>query len=308
MDFRLLPGEGVQWNATYEPLAYDSPITVRARREIRCAERRNNFRGPVPRHLTRDQISYIPQAGLGEVALDLGCGAGIHRDMLETLGYRYHGADFQGIAAQDLVDAHALPYRDGTFDFMLTIALLEHLAQPFLALMEMHRVLRPGKRLIGTAAFLEPFHDNSFFHFSPVGMLTALQASGFVLEELLVIPSWNVLRAQLEMGLERSPFPRIVPNLLSKPFMAVIEGYALIGRRIARDRSRHTRDMVHARHAGGFFYVVRKPEYKDVGREDELQHSRRKSVAQEKQDVSWTRVDADVRARGIRNIETQSLD
>jgi hypothetical protein len=141
----------------------------------------------------------------------------------------------------------------------MAIALLEHIAQPFAVLREAQRVLRPGRRLIGTVAFLEPFHDNSFFHFSPLGVGNTLESCGFIVEDVLAIHGWNVVRAQLEMGFERAPLPRSVPNLLSRPFVALLEAYGLIGRLFARDKSRHARDTIHARHAGAFFYVARKP-------------------------------------------------
>lgn len=45
-------------------------------------------------------------------------------------------------------DAAALPYADNTFDLVMTAHMLEHLADPTVALREMVRVLKPGGRLI----------------------------------------------------------------------------------------------------------------------------------------------------------------
>jgi len=259
IDFRIPPGVSISYQQRYTPLAYDSTIQVAARREVACAERRNQFAGPVPWHLTREQITYIPEAKAGEIALDLGCGAGIHRSVLETLGYRYHGVDYAGAAADDLVDAHALPYTDSTFDLVFAIALLEHLAQPVRVMQEVQRVLNASKHFIGTAAFLEPFHDNSFSHLSPLGLSNALQSSGFAVEAILAIRGWNAIRAQLEMGFERARLPRWISHLLSQPFVWAMEVYAFAGRSFASDKSRHSRDLAHARHAGAFFFVARKP-------------------------------------------------
>jgi len=41
-------------------------------------------------------------------------------------------------------------------------------------------------------------------------------------------------------------------------FVALMEGYALLGRVFASDKTRHGRDIVHARHAGSLFYVARR--------------------------------------------------
>jgi SAM-dependent methyltransferase len=225
---------------------------------VPCKERRNEFRGVVPLHLTRNQISYIPQARQqGEIALDLGCGDGIHSSVLRELGYVYYGVDFANTAADDLVDAHSLPYHDNLFDLVFSIAVLEHLTQPLKALDEIHRVLKPSKYFIGTVAFLEPFHDNSFFHFSHLGLWAALQSTGFSVEVILCIKGWHVFRAQLEMGFG-SHMPRLITSLFAQPFAWALKSYAFLGRRLARNKFRHKRDLSLARHAGGFFFVAQK--------------------------------------------------
>ena len=257
-DFRLREGEAVLHPAVYRPLSIDRTLEVVARREAPCVPPRNAYDGTGLWHLTRDQISYIPQARPGQIAMDLGCGTALHRPVLEGLGYRYYGVDFWGDGAQDYVDAHALPIADEALDLILAIALLEHLAEPTIAMAEMARVLKPGAYAIGTVAFLEPFHDNSFFHFSPLGLQAALGTAGFEVEAIMSIRGWNVVRAQLEMGFERARMPRFATNLLSQPFVALMEGYALLGRVVASDKTRHGRDIVHARHAGSLFYVARR--------------------------------------------------
>jgi SAM-dependent methyltransferase len=241
----------------YAPLAYDTAIEVPLRCEAPCPEARNRFHGQIPVHLTAAQVSYIPEAASGESALDLGCGFGVHQGLLEQLGYRYRGVDYSGPAAQDLVDAHALPYRDGLFDLVLSVAVLEHLARPHRALAEIHRVLKPSKYFIGTVAFLEPFHDNSFAHLSPLGLWHALQTSGFLVETIMPIEGWHAFRAQIAMGFG-ARLPDWVVALLSAPFGWAVRSYAAFAGRISRDSGRHRREAVDARHAGAFFFVARR--------------------------------------------------
>ena len=56
-------------------------------------------------------------------------------------------------------DAHHLPFADGVFDSVVTFNTFEHLADPPRAATEVHRVLRPGGKLVLQTAFLQPLHE-----------------------------------------------------------------------------------------------------------------------------------------------------
>ncbi|HSQ00674.1 MAG TPA: methyltransferase domain-containing protein [Candidatus Dormibacteraeota bacterium] len=256
-DFRLRAGDEIRYEVRYTPLVYDAAIDVPLQCEAPCPEPRNRLRGDIPVHLTAAQVSYIPETTRGGIALDLGCGHGIHRSVLERLGYRYFGADYSGPAAQDLVDAHALPYADQWFDLVLSVAVIEHLSHPYRALAEVHRVLKPGMCFIGTAAFLEPFHDNSFAHLSHLGLWQALRTSGFIVDAIMPIAGWHAVRAQVEMGFG-ARLPGWVTSGVSRPFGWAIESYAALGRMLNRHSDRHRRELVRARHAGAFFFAARR--------------------------------------------------
>lgn len=253
-DLRLKAGQVVVNEACYAPLPYDETIDVPLRREQPCSEARNQLCGNIPVHLTPAQVSYLPAARDGDCALDLGCGRGIHRGVIESLGYRYHGADFSGSAADDLVDAHTLPYADNQFSLIVSIAVLEHLADPVRALQEAARVLRPDGFFAGTVAFLEPFHDNSFYHFTHLGLWHALRSAGFSVEAIMPIDGWHVARAQLEMGFG-ARLPQWLTRTLSAPFALLVRSYAALGRVLGDKSTRHDPDLTLARHAGAFFFI-----------------------------------------------------
>jgi SAM-dependent methyltransferase len=51
-----------------------------------------------------------------------------------------------------------LPFADDTFDLVISVAVLEHLRDPFTAARELKRVLRPGGRVFAAVPHLVPFH------------------------------------------------------------------------------------------------------------------------------------------------------
>lgn len=105
----------------------------------------------------RRALAWVPP-GPGRM-LEVGCGAG---RFLRTIGRRrpgweLHGCDLSAVSLRAgrsfpepveyvLADAHNLPYRDASFDFVLMVDVLEHLPRPEQALAEAFRVLRPGGR------------------------------------------------------------------------------------------------------------------------------------------------------------------
>ncbi len=92
--------------------------------------------------------------------LDLGCGLGMQVRAMRERGYRVVGIDTShGLvtrarrAGEPVVTGSALslPFADGSLDFVYTIGVLHHLpdsAAQLAAVAEVHRVLRPGGRLV----------------------------------------------------------------------------------------------------------------------------------------------------------------
>ena len=95
----------------------------------------------------------------GASVLDIGCRDGGLRRFLPP-GIRYQGMDITPeFAALDIVIrdvSDGIPFPDATFDNVFCIEVLEHVPNPFGALTEMHRVLRPGGVL--TLSVPNPYH------------------------------------------------------------------------------------------------------------------------------------------------------
>jgi len=83
----------------------------------------------------------------GAAVLDIGCRDGGLRRYLPP-GVRYQGMDITPeFAAPDIVVrdiSDGIPFPDATFDHVFCIEVLEHVPNPWGALTEIHRVLRPG--------------------------------------------------------------------------------------------------------------------------------------------------------------------
>lgn len=114
-----------------------------------------------PRIMPEDHLSNQPPwefldwvAGLDGWALNLGAG-GTARKIPNCIEMEYSIFRNTDVAG----DAHALPFATGSFDAVVTFNTFEHLADPNTAAREIHRVLKPGGRLILHTAFLQPVHE-----------------------------------------------------------------------------------------------------------------------------------------------------
>jgi SAM-dependent methyltransferase len=235
----LLPAAGVNFGALTEN---DAP-------EVRYS----GFK--VPHHLSSALLSRFPRAKTDHsLVLDLGCGNTIHRQACERAGFEYVGLDFESDEASILGDAHALPFQDESIEFLLSVAVLEHIRFPFVMMKEAYRVLKPQGVFIGTVSFLEPFHGDSFYHHTHLGTYNCLQEGGFQIECVCPSDHWMVLEAQATMGL----FPKM-PRLLAKALVMPLDLCHRLwwkaGGMLSREACEHARRQ---RLTGSFAFVARR--------------------------------------------------
>jgi SAM-dependent methyltransferase len=210
-----------------------------------------------PWHLTRTILSHIPRAqSANSVALDLGCGSGLHRHICEHAGFNWLGIDYNTREAPILGDGHALPIADNGVEFVLSMAVLEHIRFPFVVAGEVYRVLEPGGLYIGTVSFLEPFHGDSYYHHTHLGTYNTLSSAGF--EVLAVGPNvtWSGLRAQATMG---GLFPRMpAPLAISAvwPLEMLHKAWWRLGRLVSPSKTDTVRLLINT---GSFEFIARKP-------------------------------------------------
>lgn len=155
------------------------------------------YSGPRPLRDSAELLSAVLPRLRGARVLDLGCGPRDQASAFESCGSEYVGVDFSSLDADLLADAHAIPFRAGTFDVVFSYAVLEHLYNPFVAAEELSRVLKPGGLALGTVSQGEPFHD-SFFHHTAFGLLSTLGHAGLQTSRLW--PSYDTLHSLAVMG------------------------------------------------------------------------------------------------------------
>ena len=169
---------------------------------------RHGESGDAPHRMDIAFVDVIEAMPRGSRILEIGCGGGQLREWVRSRGYEYIGTDVSSEPYEDFLksyggpdvfcDAHFLPFADAQFDLVYSSAVNEHLACPHLAALETRRVLKPGGFFVGSGSFLEPWHDSSFFHMSPLGVVELLEMTGFEVRH--VWPGWNGFKAILSMS------------------------------------------------------------------------------------------------------------
>jgi len=206
--------------------------------------------------MTPDLFTHVPNLPPGGgLLIDLGAGEQVYRTLLSSTGFDYVSVDMDG-QVDILADAHRLPFASSSADVVVAISLLEHVYDPFVAMREVARVLRPGGTVLGSVALTEPFHMNSYFHHSHLGVAQVIEAAG--LEPLVIAPAvdWPSTHAVAEMALFEGA-PRIGARVLTWP-LGVLSRLWWRFRGVAGrgHLSRLDRDVLLT---AGFRFVARRP-------------------------------------------------
>lgn len=211
-----------------------------------------SYNGPVAirdsSELMSEISNYLKTSGK---VLDLGCGPRDQAAPIEYLGHQYVGIDYSNTAADILADAHTIPFKDETFDCVLSYAVLEHLHNPFVAITEIERVLKPGGVYVGTVSQGEPFHG-SYFHHTSWGMISLISS----VSKLEIKKLWSAedtLSSLAQMG----RYPKVIKfilGLIDKLHTSVPQ---LAPRKMKWPEKEQQLDKLHA--TGSICFVIQKP-------------------------------------------------
>jgi SAM-dependent methyltransferase len=140
-------------------------------------------------------------------------------------------------------DLLSLPFAAGEFDHVFVCFVLEHLASPSAALLELRRVLAPG----GTLTAIEGDHGSAYFHPDSAEARRAIQCLvelqrqaggdaliGRRLYPLLAQAGLRDVRVSPRMVYVDASRPALVDGFIRKTFTAMVEGVAeqAVGRRL----------------------------------------------------------------------------
>jgi SAM-dependent methyltransferase len=172
-------------------------------------------------------------------AFFLDCGAGLRR--VE----RANVVNFEAVAYRStdvLGDNERLPFTDGAFDGVMSLAVLEHVRNPLLAADEICRVLKPGGKLLAVVPLLAPVHafPHHYFNMTAEGLARLFADRLEIVEQTVPdsgLPVWAltwILRSWHD-GLPQSTRASFA-NLRIRDLLG--EGHEYLGRDFVKQLSR----------------------------------------------------------------------
>jgi LmbE family N-acetylglucosaminyl deacetylase/ubiquinone/menaquinone biosynthesis C-methylase UbiE len=130
------------------------------------------------------------------MCLDVGCGNGRHRKLIEKLGYSWIGADRNASPAAGgtllaaggtlCADAQALPLASRSAAAVVAWQVVEYAPKPAAIFSEAARVLDTGGVFCGSVSFLEPVHGRTYFGMSALALRELLTQNGF--KDIRILP------------------------------------------------------------------------------------------------------------------------
>lgn len=174
----------------------------------------HNFSAAVQSNLQ----AVLSRIGPGQAGLNVGAG-------FTRLHPRIWNVDVAaGTAVDYRASVLALPFRDATFDVVVTQETLEHVADPFKAMQEIARVMKPGGELYCQLPFVIGFHPGpqDFWRFTGQGIRELVQRSGLKVtrQAIAVGGATGYYRISVEFwsglcSLGRPPFYKVLKALFA---------------------------------------------------------------------------------------------
>jgi len=130
---------------------------------------------------TREVIIYAQKYIRGET-LDFGAGSAKYREIIKKKADKYTTFDMMAGKNIDVVgNALNAPFKDETFDTVISTQVLEHIEKPWIMIGEIYRILKKDGICILTAPFLAPYHadPHDYFRYTTEGIKSLFENTGF---------------------------------------------------------------------------------------------------------------------------------
>ncbi len=119
--------------------------------------------------------------------LDFGCGAKPYRSLFTNaekytgVDYASEGHDHTNENIEFFYDGRKLPFEDNSFDHIFSSEVLEHIFNPEEIIPELHRVIRPGGKLLFTCPFVFPEHEVpvDYARYTQYALTALMEKNGF---------------------------------------------------------------------------------------------------------------------------------
>lgn len=145
---------------------------------------------------TREVVQYSLKYISGKT-IDLGAGSAKYRNIIKQKSIEYTTFDVVPGPNVDVVgDVLDLPFKDESFDTVISTQLLEHVEKPWVVVKQIHRILKKDGTCICTAPFLIPYHadPHDYFRFTKEGLESLFRNEGFnIIECDSYGPMFNVI-------------------------------------------------------------------------------------------------------------------
>ena len=169
--------------------------------------------------------------------LDIGCGMKPYESLLNTSGSKYYGTDYpitmegsygDSTRADFFSDSMVLPFREGTFDTVISTQMLEHVRKPEVVVYEMSRVLKPDGILILSAPMTWPLHEEpyDFYRYTLHGLRHLLEEADFeILDEVRRGNNLTTL-AQMFLDIQLANIGQALPQLVYSTLLSLVVNQA----------------------------------------------------------------------------------
>lgn len=164
--------------------------------------------------------------------LDSGCGKMPYKNyFLENSEVKeYIGLDIESALEYDskikpdfFWDGTTMPFKDNSFDCILSTEVLEHCLDFETYIQENLRVLKPGGCLFFTVPYLWPLHEapNDNFRFTPFALKKTFEKYNKIPAEIFALGGWNASLATM-LGLWMNRYLSKKKSKYIKPFLLPI--------------------------------------------------------------------------------------